>query len=175
MAEIDGEMLTDFDIGSFFTLLTIAATTPPGQSLSTAAGLTTHPEQRPGCPRTWRAARRPPVEELVRWATPVATMRRTASRDCELDAWQITRGDKLVIVLQLANRRRAGDRRARTSWTCRGTPTRTSGSGAAASTLPGQPARPIAKFDIPHPSLRLSWRSLNAPSFISFLRTYALH
>jgi len=43
------------------------------------------------------------VEELVRWATPVATGHRVAGH-CELDRREITRGDKLVMFIQLGNR-----------------------------------------------------------------------
>jgi cytochrome P450 len=44
------------------------------------------------------------VEELVRWATPIATFRRTASRDCELDGVRITKGDKVIMFYSSANR-----------------------------------------------------------------------
>ena len=38
------------------------------------------------------------VEEIVRWATPIMTFRRTAARDCELGGQQITAGDKVIML-----------------------------------------------------------------------------
>ena len=134
-AEVDGERLTDHEIGSFFV---------PAHDRRQRH----HPavDQPTGCgrsppPRAARVADGGPrgpdataVEEIVRWATPIMTFRRTASRDCELDGVQITKGDKVVHVLQLGQPRRVGASSGRTSSTSRGTPTRTSASAAAAST-----------------------------------------
>jgi cytochrome P450 len=44
------------------------------------------------------------VEELVRWATPVMTFRRTATADTELGGQTITAGDKVVMFYSAANR-----------------------------------------------------------------------
>jgi cytochrome P450 len=44
------------------------------------------------------------VEEIVRWATPVNYMRRTAARDTELGGRQIRRGDHLILFYASANR-----------------------------------------------------------------------
>jgi cytochrome P450 len=44
------------------------------------------------------------VEEVVRWATPVNYMRRTAARDVELCGRQIRKGDHLVLFYASANR-----------------------------------------------------------------------
>jgi cytochrome P450 len=105
LAEIDGEKLTDFDIGSFFVLLTIGGNDTTRQSLAHGLrALTTHPEQRAWLCADLAGRSQTAVEELVRWATPIATFRRTASRDCELDGVQITRGDKLVMFYSSANR-----------------------------------------------------------------------
>jgi cytochrome P450 len=104
-AEVDGESLTDHEIGSFFVLLTIAGNDTTRQSLAHGLrALTTNPEQR-----SWLMAdieeRMPTAaEEIVRWATPIMTFRRTASRDCELDGQQITEGDKVVLFYSSANR-----------------------------------------------------------------------
>jgi cytochrome P450 len=105
LAEVDGEMLTDFDIGSFFVLLTIAGNDTTRQSLAHGLrALTTHPDQRAWLGADLEGRAQFAVEELVRWATPVATMRRTASRDCDLDGVRITRGDKLMMFYGSANR-----------------------------------------------------------------------
>jgi cytochrome P450 len=44
------------------------------------------------------------VEEMVRWATPVMTFRRTATRDTELHGRPISEGDKVVMFYVSANR-----------------------------------------------------------------------
>jgi cytochrome P450 len=44
------------------------------------------------------------VNEIVRWQTPLAYMRRTATRDTELGGKQIKRGDKVVMWYVSANR-----------------------------------------------------------------------
>jgi cytochrome P450 len=44
------------------------------------------------------------VEEVVRWATPVNYMRRTAARDVELRGQKIREGDRLVLFYASANR-----------------------------------------------------------------------
>jgi cytochrome P450 len=44
------------------------------------------------------------VEEMVRWATPVMTFRRTATRDAVLNGAPISEGDKVVLFYVSANR-----------------------------------------------------------------------
>jgi cytochrome P450 len=44
------------------------------------------------------------VEELVRWATPIMTFRRSAARDLEFRGREITEGDKVVLFYSSANR-----------------------------------------------------------------------
>jgi cytochrome P450 len=44
------------------------------------------------------------VQELLRWQTPLAHMRRTATRDCVLEGQRIREGDKLVLWYLSANR-----------------------------------------------------------------------
>lgn len=44
------------------------------------------------------------VSEVIRWATPVIHMRRTATRDCELAGKRIARGDKVVMWYVSGNR-----------------------------------------------------------------------
>ncbi len=104
-AEVDGERLTDHEIGSFFVLLTIAGNDTTRQSLAHGLrALTTHPDQRKWLMKSPEDRINTAVEEIVRWATPIMTFRRTASRDCELDGVQITEGDKLVMFYSSANR-----------------------------------------------------------------------
>ena len=44
------------------------------------------------------------MEEIVRWATPVMTFRRTATRAAELGGMAISEGDKVVLFYVSANR-----------------------------------------------------------------------
>jgi cytochrome P450 len=104
-AEVDGEKLTDHEIGAFFVLLTIAGNDTTRQSLAHGLrALTTYPEQRAWLREDLEGRVNTAVEELIRWATPIMTFRRTASRDCELDGVQITKGDKLIMFYSSANR-----------------------------------------------------------------------
>jgi cytochrome P450 len=104
-AEVDGERLTDHEIGSFFVLLTIAGIDTTRQSLAHGLrALTTHPDQRAWLMEDLAGRMPTATEEFVRWATPIMTFRRTAARDCELDGAQITEGDKVVMFYSSANR-----------------------------------------------------------------------
>jgi len=105
LAEVDGEKLTDHEIGSFFVLLTVAGNDTTRQSLAHGVrALTTHPDQRAWLREDLPGRVNTAVEEIVRWATPIMTFRRTAARDCELDGVEITKGDKLVMFYSSANR-----------------------------------------------------------------------
>lgn len=103
-AEVDGERLTNDEIASFFALLIIAGNDTTRQSISHGLkALTDFPDQR-----AWLLAdldgRMPPtVEEIVRWATPIMTFRRTAAHDTELGGHHITEGDKVIMFYSSAN------------------------------------------------------------------------
>jgi cholest-4-en-3-one 26-monooxygenase len=63
-----------------------------------------HPEQ-------WAALRADPgggldsaVEEIIRWASPVNYMARTATRDAELGGQPVRKGDKVALLYSSANR-----------------------------------------------------------------------
>lgn len=103
-AEVDGERLTDDEIISFFGLLTIAGNDTTRQSTSHAMkALTDFPDQRAWLMEDLDVRLPGAVEEMVRWATPIMTFRRTAARDCELNGQQITQGDKVVMFYASAN------------------------------------------------------------------------
>ena len=103
-AEVDGERLTDDEIISFFGLLTIAGNDTTRQSTSHAMkALTDFPQQKAWLMEDLDGRLKGAVEEMVRWATPIMTFRRTASRDCELNGQQITQGDKVVMFYASAN------------------------------------------------------------------------
>jgi cholest-4-en-3-one 26-monooxygenase len=103
-AEVDGEQLTDLEIDLFFLILTVAGNETTRNLISHGlVALLEHPDElakvqanRDLLPGT--------VEEMLRWASPVMHFRRTATRDVELGAQQIKRGDKVVIWYISANR-----------------------------------------------------------------------
>lgn len=81
-AEVDGRRLTDDELGAFFVLLSVAGndTTRNTTSLTTVA-LQQFPEQRALLEKDFNGHIKVAIEEFVRWATPVMTFRRTATRD----------------------------------------------------------------------------------------------
>jgi len=103
-ADVDGARLTDDEIVSFVGLLMVAGNDTTRQSISHGIlALTDHPEQK-----AWLLADPPgrmatAVEEIVRWASPIMTFRRTAARDCELAGQQIAAGDKVIMFYASAN------------------------------------------------------------------------
>lgn len=104
-AEVDGDRLTHAEIAAFFVLLSVAGNDTTRHTTSHAMrALSVDQEQR--AILTAELDERMPVavEEFVRWATPVLTFRRTATRDTELREQQITRGEKVVLFYQSGNR-----------------------------------------------------------------------
>jgi methyl-branched lipid omega-hydroxylase len=103
-AEVDGETLTHQEIASFFILLLVAGNETTRNAISQGIlALSEHPGQRerwmadPGLTRT-------AVEEIVRWVSPVTWMRRTATRDCEVNGTAFSAGDKFLMFYAAANR-----------------------------------------------------------------------
>ena len=103
-SEVDGERLTHAEIASFFILLLVAGNETTRNAITQGVlALSEHPEQR----ARWMAdpaLTRTAVEEIVRWASPVTLMRRTATRDGELDGLRFRAGDKVVLFYAAANR-----------------------------------------------------------------------
>jgi cytochrome P450 len=100
----EGETLTHQEIASFFILLCVAGNETTRNAISHGVlALDRFPEQRarwvadPGLTKT-------AVEEIVRWASPVTWMRRTATQDVEVAGRQFSAGDKLVLFYSSANR-----------------------------------------------------------------------
>ena len=104
-AEIDGDKLTHAEIAAFFVLLSVAGNDTSRHTTSHAMrALTLNPDQadvlRSGPEQRMEVA----VEEFVRWATPVMTFRRTATRDVELHGQPIAAGEKVILFYHSANR-----------------------------------------------------------------------
>lgn len=104
-AEVDGEKLTDEDIAAFFVLLSVAGNDTTRNTISrTMQALTRFPEQREILRQDFDATIGTAIDEFVRWASPVMTFRRTATRDIELHGQQIREGDWLVMYYASGNR-----------------------------------------------------------------------
>ena len=104
-AELDGERLTASEFGSFFILLVVAGNETTRNAISHGMkALTDHPDQR----RLWwddfAAGARNAVEEIVRWATPVISFRRTVTADTEIRGVPVKAGDKIVLWYNSGNR-----------------------------------------------------------------------
>jgi cytochrome P450 len=106
-ARLDDEeppQLTDGELQLFFSLLFSAgAETTRSAAAGGLLALAARPEQ-------WRRLRQdrslvgPAVEEIVRWTSPAAYNRRTATRDTELAGIPVRPGDKIVFWEASANR-----------------------------------------------------------------------
>lgn len=100
-AEVDGRRLTDFEIASFFVLLSVAGNDTTRHTTSHAMlALTEHPDQRAHVLADPGTA----VEEMVRWASPVMTFRRTVVKPVELCGEPLSEGDKVVLFYPSGNR-----------------------------------------------------------------------
>jgi cytochrome P450 len=104
-ANVDGESLTNEELGPFFILLAVAGndTTRTATSLGMHF-LGDHPDER----RLWQddLERVTPtaVEEIVRYASPVTFMRRTATQRATIAGQTFDHGDKVVLFYGAANR-----------------------------------------------------------------------
>jgi cytochrome P450 len=104
-AEVEGEHLTDHEIGSFFVLLSVAANdTTMNATTLTLKALTEFPDQREYLIEDFDGRINTAIEEFVRFASPVMTFRRTAVEDTELRGRKIKAGDKVVMFYSSGNR-----------------------------------------------------------------------
>lgn len=104
-AEIEGERLSDADIASFFILLAVAGNETTRNAISWGLHyLTQNPEQRQIWQSNVEVVTPTAVEEIVRLASPVNLMRRTATRATTLGGVDIAEGDKLAMFYGAANR-----------------------------------------------------------------------
>jgi len=103
-AEVDGDRLTPSEFRNFFQVLVFGGneTTRTAITHGTIA-FAEHPDQ-------WDRLRSDPslvdsaVEEVIRWASPILHMRRTAAADTVLAGTAVAAGDKVVMWYPSANR-----------------------------------------------------------------------
>ncbi|MGH0031154.1 MAG: cytochrome P450 [Myxococcota bacterium] len=104
-AELDGEKLTDSELGSFFVLLVVAGNETTRNAISHGMkALHDHPEQRAVWAADFEGVAPTAIEEIIRWASPVIHFRRTATRDTEIGGQKIAEGDKVVLWYASGNR-----------------------------------------------------------------------
>jgi cytochrome P450 len=104
-AEGDEDILAPHEIAPFFILLAVAGNDTTRTAISRGMHLLSrHPEQR----RIWQddldAVTPTAVEEIVRVASPVTFMRRTATKSTRVGGNEFAEGDKVVLLYGVANR-----------------------------------------------------------------------
>lgn len=103
-ATLDGVPLERGYLDAYYLVLMVAGNETTRNLLS-GGTLALHEN-----PQWWDYLRENPsrtriaVEEMVRWVSPVLSMRRTATRDLEMHGKQIKAGDKVVMWFASANR-----------------------------------------------------------------------
>ena len=104
-AEVDGERLTRAELASFFILLVVAGNETTRNAISWGlVYLTDNGDQRRIWAEDFEGVAHSAVEEIVRIASPVTYMRRTALCDTELEGVKIDEGDQVVMHYLCANR-----------------------------------------------------------------------
>ncbi|MDP9840849.1 cytochrome P450 [Streptosporangium lutulentum] len=104
-ANIDGERLTAQELGSFFILLVVAGNETTRNAISHGLHLfTQNPDQRALLLDDLKGRLPGAVEEIVRLASPVAWMRRSLTRDHEMNGHLYREGDKVLLYYWAANR-----------------------------------------------------------------------
>jgi len=103
-AEVDGERLGPLAFNMFFMLLILAGNETTRNAIS--GGMLAFSEDRPQWQRLLDDRSRLPVatEEILRYVSPVITMRRTATCDTEIAGQPIRENDKVVMFYPSANR-----------------------------------------------------------------------
>ncbi|MET0739832.1 MAG: cytochrome P450 [Acidimicrobiales bacterium] len=105
-ADLDGEMLTDDELGPFFVLLVVAGNETTRNAIAHGMHmLTANPDQKAAWVADVEGLATSAVEEIVRWATPVIHFRRTVTQDgATLGGREFEEGDKVVLFYNSANR-----------------------------------------------------------------------
>ncbi len=104
-AEVDGQRLTPAEFGSFFILLAVAGNETTRNAISWGMHQLTHnPDQRELLRDNFDDMALTAADEIVRWASPVIHMRRTANEDVEVGNTKIAAGEKVVMWYWSGNR-----------------------------------------------------------------------
>jgi cytochrome P450 len=104
-AEGDEETLAPHEIAPFFILLAVAGNDTTRTAISHGVNLLAkNPDQRSVWQDDPQAVTPTAVEEIVRVASPVTFMRRTATKDTSISGYDFSEGDKVVLLYGVANR-----------------------------------------------------------------------
>ena len=103
-SELDGDRLSDDELGMFLVQLLVAGNETTRHAISGGVlALAEHPEQ-------WARLQADPtlldsaVDEVLRWTTPVTSFLRTATVDTTLGGSAVGAGDPLLLLYAAANR-----------------------------------------------------------------------
>jgi cytochrome P450 len=104
-ADVDGELLDDTELGSFFVLLVVAGNETTRNAIAHGMkALCDHPAERARWMADFDGLAPTAVEEIVRWATPVIHFRRTVTADTTLAGQPLRAGEKVIMWYSSANR-----------------------------------------------------------------------
>ncbi|MFC4060143.1 cytochrome P450 [Planomonospora corallina] len=104
-ANVDGEKLTDRELGSFFALLLVAGNETARNTMAHGIKLLTdNPEQRRLLCEDFDGRIGGAIEEMVRYVSPIMQFRRTVTEDYDLRGLHLKPGDKVVLFYGSANR-----------------------------------------------------------------------
>jgi cytochrome P450 len=103
--DLGEDMLAPNEIAPFFILLAVAGNDTTRTAISHGMNLLSqNPDQRRAWQDDLEGVTPTAVEEIVRVASPVTFMRRTATRDVSLSGHEFVEGDKVVLFYGAANR-----------------------------------------------------------------------
>ena len=103
-AEVEGERLSDEEVGVFFQLLVTAGIETTGTALSQGMrALTLFPPERQRWQHDFEGLATTAVEEIVRWSTPVISFARVTTKAVKLAGVQIEAGQKVALWYNTAN------------------------------------------------------------------------
>lgn len=104
VAAVDDDRLDEDELMGMVLLLIGAGNETTRNAMSHGVhALTRHPDQWARLVEGGDAALDAAVEEILRWASPVISLRRTAARDTELCGRPIAAGDPVTVLLASAN------------------------------------------------------------------------
>lgn len=104
LAEIDGQSLSDADLGSsFFNIASGGMETTGTAAAHFLIILSRHPDQRRRWQENFEELAPTAIEELLRWAPVVISFRRVARIDTELSGQPIAAGDHVYMYFPAAN------------------------------------------------------------------------
>jgi methyl-branched lipid omega-hydroxylase len=104
-AEVDGEGITDQELGSFFILLVVAGNETTRNAIAHGLDLLNrNPDQHALWTQNVEGHMFGAVDEIVRYSSPVVWMRRTTTRDVVLNGNELAAESKLILYYWSADR-----------------------------------------------------------------------